>query len=505
MKLTNPKQQRNKMKVRRARKAVAMTTNQVPRSNPSSNFFDPSCSVFPKNSVSQTLRKPLPHQAEALIYAAGKKQIALYMEMRLGKTLVTIRWAKEHKGRKLVVAPVTALADWERELVSEGVPLTRIHWLTHNVKNKEETVNKYPQDWFLVNYQSTPKAPLIPDGWETIIVDECTALRNPKAKFTKYAIRTLNDIPNRAILSGLPAPEASMDYFSQFCFLHGSFLGQGNFWAFRKKHFHAGWSQWALIPNKGTLEMIKQEVHRLAFVRTRRQCKIGPKKVYQRRVIDMNPEQKKLYAQVEGKFDYKKNGEWITTKYSPVKFSWMSQIAGGFYPGKEEPSLRALSDTKFKELLYLLQGELQNEKVVVWFRFNVELYQAQLFLNSKGIKTKSVYGAVERKERAEASQEFKKDPKIQVMLAQVKCAKFSMDWSVASTAIYFSNSYAMEDRAQSEDRIIHPLNTGTALYIDLISRGTIDEDVVDILRDKNVNSRMFMRRLVERWEAKCKK
>ena len=55
--------------------------------------------------------------------------------------------------------------------------------------------------------------------------------------------------------------------------------------------------------------------------------------------------------------------------------------------------------------------------------------------------------------------------------------------SAADTAIYFSNSWALQDRLQSEDRILSPENN-TLLYIDLITKNTIDEDIMLALQDK---------------------
>ena len=48
------------------------------------------------------LRKLMPHQADALAYANQNSAIALFMEMRLGKTLVAIRWAQEQAKHRLL-------------------------------------------------------------------------------------------------------------------------------------------------------------------------------------------------------------------------------------------------------------------------------------------------------------------------------------------------------------------------------------------------------------------
>src|SRR6185295_1715640 len=67
-----------------------------------------------------------PHQQQALDYARPLHQIALFMEMRLGKCAVVIRWAKHHGlQRGLLIAPLSTLAgkqNWQGELAREQVP-----------------------------------------------------------------------------------------------------------------------------------------------------------------------------------------------------------------------------------------------------------------------------------------------------------------------------------------------------------------------------------------------
>ena len=450
--------------------------------------------------MSSVLRTPMAHQTDALNYCGNRGRIALFMEMRLGKTLVAIRWAKqESRGRILIVAPLSVLPSWYEELENELIAKKTIHWLIGPKSKRHLPAQEHTGGWFLVNYEClrvSPELQSIP--WSTIILDESTKVRNPQAQITKVVQKRFYHVPRKAVLSGLPAPESPLDYFEQFRFLNKQFMSFDNFWKFRNYFFQTDYTGWDWRPRVGATTKIKEAVHAGAFVLTRKQVNVGSKKIYEKRYVEMTNDQKKLYEQVEETFEYKRNDFEKATKWATVKFTWLARLAGGFDPTGEV----CVSPTKCAELLNLLQGELKNEKVVVWFRFNSELFYVAESLERAGIQHVYITGETPMEGRQAAAEHFRISSGCRVMLAQVKCGKYGLNWSAASTAIYYSNSYDMEDRAQSEDRILHPSKTEPLLYIDLITKGTIDESVVEVLRQKYANSRIFMTKLVKAWLEK---
>lgn len=434
-----------------------------------------------------------PHQRKALAKIKDNPRPALFLEMRLGKTPVIIRWAKiqtPETRRVLVVAPMATLDDWEQELLREGVPSSEIVRLDGMDKRVRMEYAEGGRGWYLINYEGVRVTPnLAETRWDALIVDESTAIRNPQAQITKVLIREYANVPCRAILSGNPAPESPMNYFSQFHFLLGQCMGFGNFWAWRNAKFkQSPYLTWEWMPKPGTRDAIKQYVHDHAVVMTRKQMKIGGRKVYERRTVDLLPHQKKLYKGVFKDFAY---GE-LETNFATVRDLWLARISGGFSPDRNHPEL--IADTKIQELIGLMKGELKNESVVVWFRFNEELEAVVKALNRAKIEAIGVTGAVPREERPRIRQQFKRGD-YQVICVQIKLGKMGWDLSRASTAIYYSNAYDWESRSQSEDRIIHPTKSTVSLYIDVVTRGTIEEEVVRLLREKRQSATSFMRQL----------
>lgn len=86
--------------------------------------------------------------------------------------------------------------------------------------------------------------------------------------------------------------------------------------------------------------------------------------------------------------------------------------------------------------------------------------------------------------------------KFRVICAQIKCADRGVNFSRASAAIYYSNSPSLEERMQTEDRILKVGEKESLLYIDLVARGTVDEDLSSSLREKKVRSQKGLNRAI---------
>ena len=352
------------------------------------------------------MREMMPHQHSALAYATPRKAIALYMEMRLGKTLVAIRWVTSLpllRRRVLVVAPLAVVNTWREELLKEGVPPDHITLVKGSRKQRLASLSGGIQGYFLMGYEAlrvTPEASTA--GFTVLICDESTKIRNPKATITRTLLQKFNGIPYKAVLSGLPAPEGPLDYYTQFQFLHGKFMGAHNYWHFRNSYFKLYGFDW--VPKPNVLGLIKEAVHRDAFVLTRKQSGIGSRKIYEKRYVQMNAKQRKAYRQVEKEFALTVDNTTIETKWNPVKLSWLQRIAGGFTP---PPVSGQISEAKNEELLSLLQGELKGEQVIVWYRFNDELNSTFLYLTKHGIRSHIITGEVALPLRNEHIESFK--------------------------------------------------------------------------------------------------
>jgi SNF2 family DNA or RNA helicase len=463
-------------------------------------------------------RELMVHQENALKYASNKKNPAFFMEMRLGKTLVTIRWVQQLQEKIsccLVIAPLTVLEAWKRELTFENEPYIDLHSVVPSQRDtvlKEEVFsNKTQRVWVLINYESVVRTPLISGvavrryqiggkrktaysliqgfRWDVVILDESTKIKNVNSKVTQVCCRGFRDTKHRVILTGLPAPENELELFTQFQFLNGTFLGFDNFYRFKTHYYEPSlYNRYKWLPKKGTSCKIKEEVHRLAFVLLRSQVNLGSKKIFHRRHVEMSSSQKKMYNSVVKDYAYQlKNGQWEETQWAMIATLWLQRLTGGFSPDAKQ----ILNTAKAREIVDLLDNELSQQQVVVWYKFRTELDLTVKVLKENNISCATIDGDVSQQDREKAIREFR-EGKVRVLLATEKCAKMGIDCSNADCAIYYSNEWSCDDRLQSEDRILHPSKKSPLLFIDLVTKGTIDEEVVERVRYKSFDAKELM-------------
>lgn len=468
------------------------------------------------------IKTPRKHQVDALEYARKTTNPAFVMEMRLGKTLVAIRWAQEDPGaqvRCLVVAPMSVMEAWQSQLDEDGETYFKCYQTTKKEFefNMMYTFHANGRIWVLMNYEKLRSYPEIAFlNWDYVFLDESTRIKNPKAAISQICVsnRYKKDVgkstestvltgfknaKHRAILTGLITPESELELFQQMAFLDGHFMGCTSYWQFRAKYFQpAGFGDRDWVVKFEHRDAIKQAFRAKAFVLRRQEAGMAKEKVYETISTTLTSQQKKLYDQILEDYAWTgPDGEEHETFYAVELHMWLQRICGGFMPdGKTE-----IACGKYQELLNLLQENLRGEQAVIWFKFRSELSRVRTFLEDNGISTCEIHGMVTPRKRIHVLQRFR-GKTYRVMLATEKCAKYGIDCSTASAAIYFSNEPSCEDRVQSEDRILHMDTVDPLLYIDMTTKGCVDEDLSLVLQDKSFDARMFMTNMQKMMDKK---
>lgn len=458
------------------------------------------------------LRLAKPHQASTLVWARGRSLLGLYHDMRLGKSLTVLRWILSMcppPESVLISAPLTVLPAWMDELSAEGQSVTLLQGsreerlaLALAGAGRFYLTNK--EALFEPGHQTSKGKPKpVPSElamleWGAVIIDESTCLRNPKAVLPRAAHIAFRDTPVKAVLSGLPNPKSSLDFFMQMLFLHGRFMGCRNFWQFRNKFFEPDRFGWRWEPKPGAEEQIRTALEKSCHFLTKEDVGLSNKKTFVRRYVNLPQKALAAYKELEREFAV---GDYMTKWVVSVR-SGISQLTGGRPETKE---LRKYEhNAKLDELIELLQGELEGEQVLVWFRYRRELAEAERRIRKAGFRVRGLHGSTPLSMRQSFASRFRAK-ELDVLCLQQQTGRFGINLATASTAIFFSWTEDPEDWSQSLDRIEHMMKKRGLLYIMLLARGTLDEDRFETLKTYRGSSRGFMKAMYRRFQARVKK
>jgi SNF2 family DNA or RNA helicase len=101
-----------------------------------------------------------------------------------------------------------------------------------------------------------------------------------------------------------------------------------------------------------------------------------------------------------------------------------------------------------------------------------------------GDQAVSYHGDVSTDARVDAIERFQNDPKIRYFVGTPQAGGIGITLNAAEYVIYYSNSFDLEQRLQSEDRA-HRIGTKTNVtYIDIECQKSIDSKIIKALRDK---------------------
>ena len=451
---------------------------------------------LPASSVPTILpRKVLrDYQRSALDYTFRTPHPALFMDMRLGKTLIAIRRIKAYRKctKILVVGPYSVLKGWMEELTGERETWHWVRGTQQQRKDEFEMIAEPGRKWFITNKEihlSVPEVAQLP--WDVLVLDESIVIAN-NTKIQKFFTSNFRGVKHRWVLCGTPAPESELQYWGQLAFLDPKILNGMGYWRFRHEHFIQNRFDWR-ISDEGK-KFLASILSTNTFCLKRSEVKMGGVKVRETRMVQLHKDLRSIYKKAEDKFalETEHNIQW--SRYAIQKHLWLKRICGGFVDGE------LAGDHKARELINILTGELSGQQTVVWAWFVEELKYIKEEIVKAGMSAEVIYGNVPPEERYELIDSFQRG-EIDHLVIQPDTTKFGAKLTAASSLIYYSSPESALIREQSEDRSIDLEKTDNILIIDIIVMDTVDEDLQVSLIRKETRVET-LRRLIK--GAKCR-
>lgn len=415
-----------------------------------------------------TPREPSPIQKRALEWAQKRSSIALFMEMRLGKSLVAIRWM-EFGIMVLVIAPKSTHMQWQKELREEG-------------KQGEVYNPNYPVQlgWTIISPEMCLERPeILTHRWNGIILDESITAKNVKAQITSVLIRETKHVIRKAILSGLPNPEDPLELVTQFLFLQGEFMGYTNYYQARNALTVQG--RFGRFMKRGMLPKLTKWVARNSFRADAGDIGKSVKRRYAVHNIPFNAAQKSEYKRIWNDWEIGDHDAKFRIEIETA----LRRLSGGFRRVDAE-TIQAIAHNKLWVLMRLLISlQEKRQRAIIWFHFNEELEMVARACQAAGIFWGKIVGNMPALMRGMIVQKFNETTP-SVLLLQLKCCRYGLTLSAADFSVYFSLPWSLNEWEQSNYRAIGFDKKSTLIHV-LLS-GRMDRKVFRALRRKRFNA-----------------
>lgn len=341
-----------------------------------------------------------------------------------------------------------------------------------------------------------------------MIIDESTRIKNISAKRTRACIRLGRLAKYRRILTGTPLLNSPLDIYAQCDFLNPAVckpgagvyvdnpLGFNNYHSFRARYaimqkMRIGSSIREIPVSYTRLDELNHKLESFSSRVTKEECLDLPDKIYQIRTVPYTDEQIKYYNDMAKKSRIFLEGfqEEMSPIYAKIALTQMlrlHQISTGFV-STEDGQVFPISNNRLSELLDVLgEVDFSKGKVIIWSNF-VPAIEDMVNSIKEHFGSQSVvsyYGKTPEEDRLSAVKEFQNpDSQVKIFVGNPATAGMGLTLTQATTVIYYSNSFSLEHRLQSEDRAHRVGQKHPVTYIDFVST-KLDGDILKALRDK---------------------
>ena len=441
-----------------------------------------------------------PHQIAASDLWIKQRLLLNFSDPGTGKTRATLdaiaRRGRSISGKTLVLAPLSILEPaWGQDIKKWTPHLTYTVAYARNREKAFETssdiiiTNHDAIKWIAKKLSDNPK---FLDQFDTLVVDESTAFKNPQSQRTKAIMALAKHFTYRLILTGTPNPNTIANLWSQVFIVDlGERLGD-RYWQWlptvctgeQIAGAPVGARKW--VDKHDAEEQTAMALADITYRAKRDECKM-PLRTFNTMLIDLPPALRKQYNQLMHDAVLLFDTGAMTAQHAGVKLKKALQLlTGAVYDNEKE--VKIIHTSRYELVLDLI-GETQHSLVA--FNWRHEREQLTALAEKLGITYGVIDGSVPVKKRVELCTAYQ-NGEIQVIFAHPQSAGHGLTLTRGTRIIWASPTYNAEFYEQFNARIYR---TGQELPTDVIriaAINTAEEKVYELLDGKTTHMQLLL-------------
>lgn len=440
--------------------------------------------------------KPHNYQAYCIDYIKGHPVSALFLTMGLGKTVITLTALRDLMlddvavSKALVIAPLRVARDtWPNEIdkwehlhdldcsVIVGTTKERTAALNHSAM--VYVINRENVKWLVEYYEKNG----LRWDFDCVIIDELSSFKNYQSQRFKYLRKVRPFVKRWVGLTGTPTSNGLMDLWAEIGILDGGerlgrFIGR-----FREAYFKPGSMNpstgvvFQYVPRPGAEEQIYSRISDMTISMKALDYLHMPECVYADHMVEMSEQERKLYDMLRSDLIIPlEDGDIDAANAASLTGKLLQMANGAVYD--ENGEARNIHSRKLEMLEDLIESA-NGQPVLVAYWFKHDRQRIMEHLTSLGYTPRDIKESADIKDWNAG--------RIPVALIHPASAGHGLNIQQGGhILIWFGLTWSLELYQQTNARLWRQGQSETVTIHHIITKNTVDEDVLAALASKDV-------------------
>lgn len=449
--------------------------------------------------------EPYPYQRYCIDRIIGSAAVGLFLDMGLGKTVITLTALKDLRrnrwevSKPLIIAPKkVAEATWTTEAKKwEHLKDMRIVPVMGSAKQRIQALAT-PADAYVINRENTQwLVEHLRNSWsfDMVVLDESSSFKNSSSKRFKALKLVRSKIKRLVELTGTPASNGLEDLWAQIYLLDGGVRLGKTLGAYRDRYFvpdkRNRTTIFSYTPKEGSFEIIKQAVSDICVSMKSSDYMSLPDVIHDDIPVVLNPAARKAYEQLETDFLLQVDADTITAGSAGVLTGKLLQLCNGAIYSEEHKAVK-IHDCKIEAFMELIE-RLNGQHALVFYNFKHDCDRLVEALSKTKLRVR-VYS------KAQDATDWN-DGKIDALLAHPASCGYGLNLQYGGYhVVWFGLTWSLEQYEQANKRLHRQGQKHPVIIHNLVVQKGMDETVIGALKSKSDMQNALMLALKARIE-----
>lgn len=448
---------------------------------------------------------PPPYQTYCINRIVSDSAVGAFLEMGLGKTVITLTAINELKynrwavARVLVIAPKkVAEATWTTEAQKwDHLKHLRVIPIMGNAKQRIRALYAPGDIWVIGRDCLSWLVDYYRNDWpfDMVVLDESTSFKNPQSQRFKSLKLVRSRIRRIVELTGTPAPNGMEDLWAQVFLLDGGARLGRTMTSYRELFFtqdyaHPGQQYRTYSLQQGADAAIRAAISDICVSMKSEDYLSLPDYIEETVPVILDEKAVKAYKKLEREMLLEVDEQTITAGTAAVLNGKLLQLCSGAVYDGEHAAVH-VHDCKAEAFTELVE-QLHGEHALVFYWFQHERDRLLQLLAGSGLRVR-VYAGAEDEQAWNAGE-------IDLLLAHPASCAYGLNLQNGGHHIiwYGYPNWNLELYQQANKRLHRQGQSYPVIVHHLVVQGGMDEDVVAALHDKGDGQEALMQALKAR-------